>query len=187
MNMVSSQPRIPCRFVVIKYADDLVRDEPVNVGIMLQSKTTHETLFRSVATHTNWGSRNSRIENTTMMLEMVKRMEEDINSEKNNIEIIHKISSKYDSRFRFSEPRGTLPLDMEEEIRALFEKYVTVKIEKSESEQMIRGGFLYRPLNSPSEREEKTIHMNTTRPVPVWASIEEHSATLAARPNGAYR
>lgn len=177
MNMVSSQPT-PCRFVVIKYVDDLVRDEPVNVGVMLQSETTHEILFRSVATHANWGSRNSRIENTTMMLEMLKRMEEDINSERNSIEVIYKISSKYGSRFRFSEPRGTLPLDMEEEIRALFEKFV--KIEKSESEQMIRGGFLYSPLYSPLEREEKTT-------VPAWASIEEYSPTLAARSNGAYR
>jgi len=146
MNMVSSQPGTPCRFVVIKYIDDLVRDEPVNVGIMLQSKT--ETLFWSVATHTNSGSRNPRIENTTMMLEMLKRMEEDINSERNNIEIIHKISSKYDSRFRFSQPRGTLPLDMDEEIRALFEKYVAVKIQKSEPQAI--GAYWTRDVLAPT-------------------------------------
>jgi hypothetical protein len=133
MNMVSSQPAIPCRFVVIKYVDDLVRDEPINVAVMLQSETTGETLFHSVGTHPDWLSRNSRIEDTTMMVEILKRMEEDVNSTENNLEIFHKISCKYSTRFRFSEPRGTLPLSMEEEIQRLFEKYVTLKIQKSES------------------------------------------------------
>ncbi|MGC1928096.1 MAG: DUF3037 domain-containing protein [Candidatus Nitrosopolaris sp.] len=178
--MVSSQTRTPCKFVIIKYVDDLVREEPVNVGVILQTEITHDTLFRSVATYPNWLSRNSRVENTTMMLEMLKRMEEEINSEKNSSEIIHKISSKYSTRFRFSEPRGAIPSNLDEEVQTIFEKYVSLKNRKPEWDMKGMSDSFY--LEAGRMEEGKTIFQSEM----LSPYLTGSSTTLLRHRRGAY-
>jgi len=47
--MTSMPDRIPCKYTVVKFVPDLMRDEPVNVGIILQSQVDFETRFKSIA------------------------------------------------------------------------------------------------------------------------------------------
>lgn len=126
MNSISSltnNKRIPCKYIIAKYVDDEIRDEPVNVGVIIQSQENYEILSKFVTDYRSWKLKNASAESNTLLREMLMKIKEDVSSANQN-EVLCKILSKYGGKLRFTEPRGTLALNLVDETESLFDRYI---------------------------------------------------------------
>lgn len=128
---VSLAERIPCRYLVVKYVDDDTRDEPINIGIIMQSQSNNKTISKFI---TNYHKIRTGGEDISILKEILDNIHNEISgsSDKN---ILEKVSTKYSGKIRFTEPRGTLARNMDVEANYLFERYISIEelaIEKTE-------------------------------------------------------
>src|SRR6266487_4703513 len=90
--------RIPCRYRIAKYVEDEVRDEPINVGVILQSNRDYRTIFKFITEYSNSKLKNMSNEDIVLFKEISSNIEETISSKN-------------------KEPRGTLVSDLSNEIQ----------------------------------------------------------------------
>lgn len=124
--------REPCRYLVVKYVDDEIRNEPINIGIILQSKKDFKTSTKFV---TDYQKLRYRVGNCSMVKLMLESILDEIkkNKEKN---VLKAIESKYTGKLRFTEYLGTLAKSLDKEVDSLFNRYVSIS-EMPERKQMV--------------------------------------------------
>jgi hypothetical protein len=124
---VSMTERIPCRYIVARYVEDDVRDEPVNLGIIVQSQKDYETICKFI-THYSYknlcGSANIK---KSLVAGIMKKIEDEVSSMESNKNVLNEIMARYGGKIRFTEPRGTLAEDLSDEAYSLFDRYVSIK------------------------------------------------------------
>ena len=83
--------RIPCRYVIVKYVEDEVRDEPINVGLILQSNRDYATFSKFITEYSSSKLKNVSGENIVLLKEIWSNIERTISSkhkEKNTLDTI---------------------------------------------------------------------------------------------------
>lgn len=131
---MSTINEIPCKYIVAKYVDDEIRDEPVNIGIILQSQRNFRTTMRFATETPNWKLKNVSNESNFLLREMIKKLKEYADSYEKDQSFFEKMSSSYDGKIRFTSPRGTLASDLLNKTNSLFELFVTSYRPVSESQ-----------------------------------------------------
>jgi len=115
---------IPCKYVVAKYVGDEVRDEPINVGIILQSQENNYTTSKFI-------SRFSKIRTTdeepAFLKKIVENIYDNVSVNRNKKNILYDLAKNFESKIRFTEPRGTLTKDITKEINSLYDRYVSIE------------------------------------------------------------
>ena len=103
-------------YYVVKYVKDLVRDEPINVGIIIQSKERIVSKFIDILPDID--------PQYAVFKSMLERLKSDI-IDGNIDEIIWKHeNSEQGSQIRFTEARATLATDLDFELDELFKRFV---------------------------------------------------------------
>jgi hypothetical protein len=120
---ISVAQRLPCKYCVIKYVEDQDRDEPVNIGIILQSKIDREVSSRFI----DYQKLKHKFENSHLVKLLLENIQEEISTNYSD-DIIKKISSKYEGKLKFSEFRGTLAKSFDEELSSLYKRFVSIEI-----------------------------------------------------------
>ncbi len=113
----------PCRYLVAKYVGDDVRDEPINIGIIIQSENNRKTISKFI---TNYNKIRTGGEDVTILKEILEKIHHEI-SESKDKKILDKIALKYTGKIKFTEPRPTLVDDLEHEANSLFERYISIE------------------------------------------------------------
>lgn len=119
---ISVTQRLPCKYSVVKYVEDQDRDEPVNIGIILQSKMDRKVSSRFV----DYQKLKYKFENSHLIKLLLENIQEEI-SKNYSDDIIEKISSKYEGKLKFSPFRGTLAKSFDDEISSLYKRFVSIE------------------------------------------------------------
>ena len=119
---VTIAQREPCRYLVVKYVDDEVKDEPINIGVILQSKKDFKISSKFVTDYTKL---RYRVGNCSMVKLILESIVDEISKSKEK-NILKKIESKYTGKLRFSEYRGTLAKSLDNEVDSLYNRYVSI-------------------------------------------------------------
>jgi len=119
---VNITQREPCRYLVVKYVDDEVKDEPINIGIILQSKKDFKISSKFV---TDYQKLRYRVGNCSMVKLILESIVDEISKSKEK-DILKKIETKYTGKLRFSEYRGTLAKSLDKEVDSLYNRYVSI-------------------------------------------------------------
>lgn len=106
----------------MKYVDDEVRDEPINIGIILQSKKNYKIATKFF---NDYHKLRYHVSNSALVKIILESVSDEIakNDEK---DILTSISSKFSGKLRFSDYRGTLAKNLESELDSLFTRYVSI-------------------------------------------------------------
>ncbi len=134
---VNVTQREPCRYLVVKYVDDEVKDEPINMGIILQSKKDFKISSKFV---TDYQKLRYRVGNCSMVKLILESISDEISRSKEK-DILKKISSKFTGKLRFTEYRGTLAESLDKEVDSLYNRYVSI-IEMPERSKIIRLPYM---------------------------------------------
>jgi hypothetical protein len=118
---------IPCRYIIAKYVEDEIKDEPINVGIIIQSQKDFTIVPRFVTNYLGWKLRYASSESTALVRGILKKLEKEILSTAGNRDTLDKIISKYTGKIRFTDPRGTITTDLYNESKFLFDRLVSAK------------------------------------------------------------
>lgn len=113
---------------VIKYIDDVVRNEPINVAIFLRSRETNNKIFRSVIP--SWIKNNKAIKNKFIFELLLRTLSLDFDSvedDEDEDKIIKEFTSTnpilpYD--FIFTERRGTIAEVDDNEMEELWRIFI---------------------------------------------------------------
>lgn len=124
---MSITDRIPCRYIVARYVEDDVRDEPINLGVILQSQRDYEVTFKFITDYSYKALATSVNVNRSLLTQILKNIENEISKSESQESILNELISKHSGKIRFTEPRGTLAEDLEEEMYSLFDRYVSIK------------------------------------------------------------
>jgi hypothetical protein len=114
---------IPCRYLVVKYVEDDIRDEPINIGIILRSQNDRKTIFKFISCYRKLGIKREEI---VFIKKVLNKIHNKI-SESNDKDILNKISSKSIGKIKFTESRGLLTENLDREIISLFERYISIE------------------------------------------------------------
>jgi hypothetical protein len=120
---ISVTQRLPCKYSVVKYIEDVDRDEPVNIGIILQSKIDGKTSSRFI----DYKKLQHKFENSHLVKLLLENIQEEISRDHSD-NILDKISLKYEGKLRFSSFRGTLAKNFEDETNLLYKRFVNIEI-----------------------------------------------------------
>ncbi len=119
----SLEHRISCKYLVARYIGDEVRNEPINIGIILQSQKDYTTSARFI---TKFDKIRTASEDSEFLQHILGKIYQEMqySKEKN---VLDKIFKRYEGKIRFTEPRGTLAINLENEINDLYQRYVSVE------------------------------------------------------------
>jgi len=157
---------IPCRYYVMKYIPDEMLNEPVNIGIILQSKKDGE--FVSHFINKQQKTRNHLGEIATLHL-MIERIKGQISQSNENI--IETLSKNYEGRILFTEPRGTLAKDIHEHVDTLFHRFIHSTETISPKEIIKKEHMIRKTWNHVNEKYQGNVMKN----FPVIGAITEYS------------
>lgn len=121
----------------MKYVDDIDKDEPINIGIILQSKKNNEIYPKFIA---DFKKLSSRVENTSLVKILAESIIDEINEVKGD-ESLQQIAKKYSGKLKFTEYRGTLAKSLKEEATFLYSRFVSFE-EKSERTKIVTLPFM---------------------------------------------
>lgn len=112
--------QIPCKYSVVKYVADEVRNEPINVGIILQDKDNQHSNCRFI-------TRFSRIRTADEEPAFLRNVIDKIRGENLKEAKIDDLVTKYTGKIRLSPPRVTLADDLHKEVEILFDRFVSIE------------------------------------------------------------
>jgi hypothetical protein len=72
--------RIPCGYIIVRYVEDEVRDEPINVGVILQSNRDYTTFSKFITEFSNPKLKNMSGENIVLLKKIWSNIERTISS-----------------------------------------------------------------------------------------------------------
>lgn len=116
--VISNQ--IPSRFSVIKYVDDIDKDEPVNIGVILQSKNDNKFSIRFA----NYEKLYRRFGNSRLLKLIIENIIEETTKSKDK-DILPKLSEKYGDNLRFTAYRGTVATNLRKQLDSLYTRYIS--------------------------------------------------------------
>lgn len=114
----------PCSYYVVHYVPDLVRGEPLNIGVFLHSPS--EGFLDCLFTNDFAGVRRIHPQADVVFLrELQPHFEQQIKEYEQNLEsLLEGMRESYSNLIQLSEPRPCLLANPQVEIRALFERHV---------------------------------------------------------------
>jgi len=115
--------RIPCKYLVVKYVEDVDRDEPINIGIILQSKKNNQIYPKFIS---DFHKLRSRVENTSLVKILAESTIDEIKRTRGD-NALQLIAKKYSGKLKFTEYRGTLAKSLEEEAASLYKRFVSIE------------------------------------------------------------
>lgn len=152
--VISTNERIPCRYFVAKYIGDEIRDEPINIGVLLQSHT-NETKFKFI---THCSKIRTASEEPTFLKQILENIQNEI-SKSGEHGMLDKIVSKYQGKVRFTEPRGTLVKSLDDELASLYNRFISIE-KQSETIRPINITFVKKSVESFLHKLKKSIIPN---------------------------
>lgn len=130
---------IPCKYVVARYIVNDIRNEPVNVGIIMQSQKDYKPYSKFVE---SFGRIRDTGEDSKIIGKVLAKIYQEV-SESNDPKILNKIYQKYNKgKIQFTEPRGTLVKNPNQELISLFRDYVSLAESKIEKPKKITLRFI---------------------------------------------
>lgn len=121
------------RFTIVRYVPNAIREEPINVGLILHSFTDHYLAF-------NWDLRRARPKLTQADKETFKNYEQELELIENEdvdwdaaqfenykvaeTDFLDSIADNIGNKIRFSSPQGYLTDDPDSAFEELFQQYV---------------------------------------------------------------
>jgi len=113
---------IPCRYSVVKFIEDEERDEPVNIGLILQSRKDNKIFTKFI----DYDKLRYRFDNPQLLKILIENVTEEI-LKKQNEKALQQISKKYADRIRVTEYRGTLAQSIDKQLDSLFSRFVSIE------------------------------------------------------------
>jgi hypothetical protein len=123
---LSIADRIPCKYIVARYIEDDIRNEPINLGIIVQSQEDYEVSFKFITDYRFKSIASSVTVKKSLITDILKNIENEITGSQEQRAILDDLISRHAGKIRFSEPRGTLAEDLEDELYSLFNRYVSI-------------------------------------------------------------
>lgn len=128
---VSIAERIPCKYVVARYVEDEVRDEPINLGVILQSQENFVAQCKFITSFKFKSiSSNARVKNT-ILKETLDRIEREVASHDNDERLLKHLVSEFNGKIKFTDVRSALAEDLDDEADDLFRRYVSIRYHES--------------------------------------------------------
>lgn len=121
-------------YSVIRYVPDQVRDEAINVGVLLRSTEDREFDHKIV---TDFG-KSTRIPDAPILKEALEKLI----AEYNGTESLQDMCNKMTYKIRLSEPRSMMVSNIKEDKEVLFNEFVSIRgasARKSSVSRMIRS------------------------------------------------
>lgn len=116
----SALTQTPCKYSIVKYVADEVRNEPINIGIILQTKDKKQNKCRFI-------TRFSKIRTADEEPSFLRKVIEKIKEENSKETLIDDLITKYSGKIRLSPPRITLTDDLQKEAEILFDRFVSIE------------------------------------------------------------
>jgi hypothetical protein len=133
---------ISCKYLVVKYVEDDVRDEPINVGIILQPQGSYEIVSKFITQYTRYRIGDLHQSSKTILESTLSRLQDQIGHISKDEETLDKIIVNFQGKLKFTEVRGTLASDVNDEINYLFRRYMSAGAQdeytRMTSEKMIK-------------------------------------------------
>ena len=124
--MPSSPGSVPCRYSVIKYVADEVRGEPINIGVLIQNR-------KNLETHCKFITRFDLIRTSDEDPQFLQAIADKIRQESPRVDLEH-LFEKYSGKICLSPPRAALTDDPGEEVKAIFDRFVSVEKRSNRSQ-----------------------------------------------------
>lgn len=135
---------LACRYSVARFVPDVMRDEPFNIGIILQCPEQQHISVRFLDDFTHIVKAHPEV-NKEILASFTEEMTERIREHMEGVQLefgevpfeepialthpqfLDYLFAEYGARFQFTRPRGTLATDLSEEIEDLFDLLVAAK------------------------------------------------------------
>lgn len=118
--------KIRCKYLVIKFIEDEVKDEPINVGILLQSQDSNEILSKFITNYSRLKIANLRHPSRTILEGLLNRLEDSISSTSPDEHTLNKIVDSFQGKLRFTDIRGSLTDNPHDELDYLYNRYMSI-------------------------------------------------------------
>lgn len=125
--ILSSGTKLQCRYSIVKYVADHVRDEPVNIGVLVESADNrhHDSEFI-----TGFSSIRAASEPSSFLQSVVEK----IRNENARGMPLDEMEARHSRKIRLSPPRSILVDDLRKDTRMLFSRFVSIT-EPDENQQ----------------------------------------------------
>ena len=117
--------QIPCQYIVARFVPDPVRDEPINVGVVLYRPDRRQLTWKFVTRFQNIRKRYPNVE-TGLVRSTLKVLEGMLDSVEATPDFLTRMVSTSSHLIRYSDARGALASDTDKELDSLYERYVTI-------------------------------------------------------------
>lgn len=162
-----------CSYVIVKYIPDLIKDEPVNIGMIMHCSEEKNLISSFSDEKVNFINKY----NSSINRKIVEALIEDLQlkfdtqnwlirdypiSDFSNANLLEKLSVSHANQLRFTPPRGLITDDIKGEFDRLFEQYVYLNNKtqrKYISRQQMRGD-LRREFTQRNLIEKKVVDVN---------------------------
>ncbi|MCH7648862.1 MAG: DUF3037 domain-containing protein [Thaumarchaeota archaeon] len=118
----STLTQIPCKYSIVKYVADEVRDEPINIGVVLQAK---DNQFNNCQFITRFNKIRTAEEQPSFLKHVIEKIKHENSKELG----INELANKYNGKIRLSLPRVTITNNLEKEVELLFNRFVSIEQE----------------------------------------------------------
>lgn len=122
----SGQEKTACQYVVARFVPDEVRDEPINIGVILQSSSDKTSAFRFLS-HFDRISMFLSGEKVSMLEAVVRGLKKELQGKALKKSFLESLSENYRHSLQFTEVRGVLSSDPKLEVDRLFNTFVSVE------------------------------------------------------------
>jgi len=155
LSTISIKKRIPCKYSVARYVADEVRDEPINLGIVLQSNKISDKNCRFI---TRFSKIRTATEEPTFLKKVIEKIRNDVaSSEKADL---NEVVSKYHGKIIFTKPRTTLAEDLDKQADWLFERFVSIEKQSLEDTHPITIRHVKKNIWNYLQHFDKPVQRN---------------------------
>jgi DNA-binding transcriptional regulator YbjK len=115
------------RYSVVRVVPDPIRDEPVNVGVLLQDLTTGEASVRFVKNVERLRTYTGEDIDTSTVDFALATIKDLVGSRHSEPDFIERLSRQYTQLVQFSTIAGSVASDLQDELDALYERFVSLE------------------------------------------------------------
>lgn len=121
---------IPCKYLVVKYVENKIKDEPMNVGIILQSQKSHEIFTKFVGDFSRIRSGHLNKPQRIILDSLIDELKDSIDMLDKNEKTLESIVKNNQDGLRFTDIRGALASNVQNELEYLYDEYMNVSTEQ---------------------------------------------------------
>lgn len=119
--MLTTSKKLQCRYSVVKYVPDHVRDEPVNIGVLVESVDNRHYASEFI---TRFSTIKAASEPPLFLRGVVEKIK---NRNARGISL-DEMETEYSRKIRLSPPRSISVDDLHKDTRMLFSKFISIKV-----------------------------------------------------------